>query len=321
MSYDSATRTINGVPEKEARMNGKIRTFATGATRDTDQGKPDFDGFLSPLVLEEYGRYMHKHRVQSDGSLRDSDNWQKGIPRPQYLKSMFRHFLDVWRLHRGYKTTDAKTGVKLTLREALTALLFNVMGYLHELLKEELATPGPELGEGARTVLRESAEEDRSLSDGGAMHLALRDLDDCGTTDGVTPLPPMSEDTHRTTPGIDENGNGVYEPACPHCGFSDPKIDRLKEDTDEDFVAVRQFDKATNGDDRYDGDWNVPQQTAGFWRIEGAKFYRILWPESHNYGSKWNTIVKLRDGIDSGSLVRNTWKPMTITCGINRDRD
>ena len=33
---------------------GKIRKFETGATRDTDQGKYDYEGFLSPVVLDRF---------------------------------------------------------------------------------------------------------------------------------------------------------------------------------------------------------------------------------------------------------------------------
>ena len=77
-----------------------MREFDTGATRDNDTDKPDYEGFLSPLVLEAYAQYMHKNRVQADGATRDSDNWQKGIPRDQYMKSAFRHFMDLWRAHR-----------------------------------------------------------------------------------------------------------------------------------------------------------------------------------------------------------------------------
>jgi len=112
-------------------MQGKtpeIRQFKTGATRDTDTGKPDFDGFLSPLTLRRYGEYMHRHRVQPDGSLRDSDNWQRGIPLDAYMKSAFRHFLDAWSEHRGVKTEAG-------LEESLCALIFNASGYLHEILK------------------------------------------------------------------------------------------------------------------------------------------------------------------------------------------
>ena len=113
-----------------AKQVGAIRTFETGATRDTDAGKPDYEGFLSPLVLERYAEYMNRHRRQPDGSLRDSDNWQLGIPKHQYMKSLWRHFMDVWKIHRGCATREA------LIEEALCALLFNTMGYLHETLKE-----------------------------------------------------------------------------------------------------------------------------------------------------------------------------------------
>jgi hypothetical protein len=106
-----------------------VRTFETGATRDLDAAKYDYEGFLSPLVLERYAEYMHKHRRQADGQLRDADNWQKGIPKDAYIKSGWRHFLDWWREHRGYTSREG-------LEDALCALLFNVMGYLHEHLKE-----------------------------------------------------------------------------------------------------------------------------------------------------------------------------------------
>jgi hypothetical protein len=124
-----------------------MRKFDTGATRDTDSGKNDYEGFLSPIVLERYGNYMTKHRIQADGSLRDSDNWQKGIPKETYIKSMWRHFLDVWFIHRGYKRFDKQRNEEITIDEALCALLFNVMGYLYEILKtKEIDRPFIEKG-------------------------------------------------------------------------------------------------------------------------------------------------------------------------------
>lgn len=116
-----------------------IREFDTGATRDTDDGKLDFEGFLSPLALERYAQYMHKHRRQSDGGMRDSDNWQKGIPLDAYMKSGWRHFRDWWREHRGYPTDEG-------IEEALCALIFNASGYLHEHLKAQsvVIPPPPE---------------------------------------------------------------------------------------------------------------------------------------------------------------------------------
>ena len=114
-----------------------MRQFDTGATRDSETGKNDYEGFLSPAVIETYGDYMHRHRTQADGSLRASDNWQKGIPKDVYMKSLWRHLLDVWFIHRGHKRIDKNIGKEITLKEALCAVLFNAMGYLHETLKEE----------------------------------------------------------------------------------------------------------------------------------------------------------------------------------------
>lgn len=109
-----------------------VRTFETGATRNNDAEQPDYEGFFSPIVVAAFGRYMHKHRLQSDGKLRASDNWQKGIPRDAYMKSAWRHLHDWWMFHRGWKGREE-------LEDALCALLFNTMGYLFEVLKEREA--------------------------------------------------------------------------------------------------------------------------------------------------------------------------------------
>lgn len=113
-----------------------MRTFSGGATRNDDAVKYDYEGFLSPLALHRFGQYMHEHRKQKDGSVRDSDNWQKGIPRKAYVKSMLRHAFDVWSLHRGGAPKNPDTGEPVALDEALAALLFNVQGLLHEVLLE-----------------------------------------------------------------------------------------------------------------------------------------------------------------------------------------
>ena len=74
-------RILNEPFEKEREMPTKEdfevtvggstkRTFDTGASRDTEAGKLDFEGFLSPPVLERYAEYLNKHRVMADGSTR-----------------------------------------------------------------------------------------------------------------------------------------------------------------------------------------------------------------------------------------------------------
>lgn len=108
-------------------MKKKIRKFKTGATRDTDSGKLDYEGFFSPIVLQEFAAYMHRHRIQSDGKLRNSDSWQRGIPREEYMKSAWRHFMDWYLWHRGHENRNG-------IIDALMGLLFNVMGYSYEIL-------------------------------------------------------------------------------------------------------------------------------------------------------------------------------------------
>lgn len=110
-----------------------MRKFDSGATRDDDNGKLDYEGFLSPLVLERYAQYLHKHRLQADGKLRDSDNWQKGIPIEVYMKSKWRHFMSTW---TAYRLEDwSKPMIADEIEESLCAELFNTMGMLFEVLR------------------------------------------------------------------------------------------------------------------------------------------------------------------------------------------
>lgn len=115
--------------------NGKVRAFESGATRSSSAGRYDPEGFMSPIVIERFCEYMQANRLQPDGSIRDSDNWQKGIPLATYVKGMWRHVLHLWTRHRGYKVQDpmATAGVE----EDLCAIIFNANGMLFEILKEQ----------------------------------------------------------------------------------------------------------------------------------------------------------------------------------------
>ncbi len=110
-----------------------MREYDTGATRNNAEDKPNYEGFLSPLVIKEFGRYMHRHRHQADGVVRDGDNWQKGMPKDDYIDSLLRHVMDVWLHHRGYPQQAEED-----LKEALCAILFNAQGYLFTTLLEEM---------------------------------------------------------------------------------------------------------------------------------------------------------------------------------------
>ena len=108
-----------------------MRNFETGATRDNEEGKLDFEGFISPLTTRRFAEYMHSHRKQADGKLRASDNWQKGIPIDAYAKSLARHVEDFKLHHRGHPhlATDKD------YQNVLCAILFNINGLLFEDIK------------------------------------------------------------------------------------------------------------------------------------------------------------------------------------------
>lgn len=105
-----------------------MREFETGATRDSEDGKLDFEACLSPFALERFAEYMRKQRHTANG-LRADDNWQKGIPPEAYMKSMWRHFHEAWKLHRAGIIDQRQ------MEDALCGVLFNAQGYLHELLR------------------------------------------------------------------------------------------------------------------------------------------------------------------------------------------
>lgn len=118
---------------------GMLRKFDTGATRSADVARDDPEGFMSPLVEERFCQYMTKHRRQADGTLRDSDNWQKGLPYDTYMKGMKRHLQHLWLRHRGWPVADPMAAGDM--EEDLCALMFNVQGYLHELRKAAIEEP------------------------------------------------------------------------------------------------------------------------------------------------------------------------------------
>lgn len=114
-------------------MNDKpMRTFETGALRNLDQDKLDFEAFYTPRVMQAFATYMHFNRHLPDGTMRNGDNWQKGIPSESYMKSGWRHFFEWWTWHR----EGAKAKISEGVIWALCGLLFNVQGYLDNLLKE-----------------------------------------------------------------------------------------------------------------------------------------------------------------------------------------
>ena len=126
----------DAIPIPPEMSDESIRTFTSGATRHVDDEKHDYEGFLSPWTIRRYGEYMQANRVQADGSIRDSDNWQKGIPRSQYMKSLMRHSIDAWSIFRGLFTFDKKDDSEVGIEDALCGVIFNASGLLHEVLRK-----------------------------------------------------------------------------------------------------------------------------------------------------------------------------------------
>jgi hypothetical protein len=114
--------------------NGTVREFDTGATRTSSTGRYDPEGYMSPLVEERFCEYMLKHQYQADGTIRDSDNWQKGMPIRSYIKGLKRHLLHLWLRYRGHTPQDPKAAANI--QEDLCAIIFNAQGYLHTLLQD-----------------------------------------------------------------------------------------------------------------------------------------------------------------------------------------
>ena len=115
----------------ETTAEKKTREFESGATRDSEEGKLDYAGALSPLVLRRYVEYMLSHNTMADGSIRSCDDWQQGMPLGVYMKSLWRHFFDTWEWH-----CDPLNLAKTVIEDVLCGVIFNASGYLHEVLKE-----------------------------------------------------------------------------------------------------------------------------------------------------------------------------------------
>ena len=127
-----------------------------GSVRDTSNGKLEDFGFMHPLCDYSFAKYMDKHRVMADGSLRDSDNWWKGFGKKVLIQSLTRHVEDLKLLHAGYYVYESREGSKaerlvykdkldklpdnvkeITIEECLNAIRFNADSYKLEHLREE----------------------------------------------------------------------------------------------------------------------------------------------------------------------------------------
>jgi len=112
-----------------------IVEFETGARRDSDHDKLDFESFEHPLVIERFAVYMNKHRTMSNGDRREADDWQLGIPVWRYVKSLVRHVMEIRKWHRGVLPISVD---QQAIEESICAAIFNLHGLLFEVLKTRI---------------------------------------------------------------------------------------------------------------------------------------------------------------------------------------
>lgn len=92
------------------KTTGTPRQFATGAQRDADAGKARFD--LLPVTALER---VSKHYAAGAAKYGEN-NWRKGIPRQEFLKSGLRH---LFFLIRGDRDEDHAA-----------AVVWNLLGFM-----------------------------------------------------------------------------------------------------------------------------------------------------------------------------------------------
>lgn len=102
---------LKDLPEfKEVKDSGAREQFASGAVRDTQDGKPRPDRALRWLPLEALERVSTHY--ENGAKKYDRDNWRKGIPASRCLTSAFRHLFQWMMGDRG--------------EDHLSAVVFNV---------------------------------------------------------------------------------------------------------------------------------------------------------------------------------------------------
>lgn len=72
-----------------------MREFDTWSTRSNSLWKINYFWFTHPAVEQSFGRYMKKHQVCEDWSLREPDNWWWWWDRKISIDSLTRHVKDL----------------------------------------------------------------------------------------------------------------------------------------------------------------------------------------------------------------------------------
>jgi hypothetical protein len=98
-----------------------MRTFETGAVRDSDTNKEDYIETISWTAFKRYAKYM-----TSKKSRYGQGNFKKGIPIESYEQSLVRHL-------QKYLANKYEDGTEEKDDDHLSAMVFNLFGIMHEL--------------------------------------------------------------------------------------------------------------------------------------------------------------------------------------------
>lgn len=96
-----------------------VTHFESGAIRDSQEGKEEYQEAISDLTLRRYALYM-----LSQAKKYGKGNWKKGISSESYSNSLDRH-LNKYRIKKNWGI-DIEPGV-----DHLSAALFNLQGLIH----------------------------------------------------------------------------------------------------------------------------------------------------------------------------------------------
>jgi hypothetical protein len=97
-----------------------MRTFETGAVRDSETGKADYVETISWTAFGRYADYMTGKKTKYG-----EGNFKKGIPIDVYETSMVRHI-------QKYLANKYEGAQLEPAEDHLSAILFNVFGIMHE---------------------------------------------------------------------------------------------------------------------------------------------------------------------------------------------
>lgn len=101
-----------------------MRTFKSGAIRDSEEEKEDYTETISWTAFKRYAKYMTACKKKYGAG-----NFKKGMPIDAYERSLLRHV-------QKYMENKYEQGNVEVESDHLSAIVFNVFGIMHE---EEMA--------------------------------------------------------------------------------------------------------------------------------------------------------------------------------------